>query len=270
MKYVMIFHANLNYAYLTPDRYEFVIRKSYELILDTMAARFPDVKFVFEASGYTLEEISRRCPDVLAKLKRAIDEGAANSWARPTRTRCCRTSPRKTASGRSASPTRRTRKHLGVAPRSFWNPECGWRHYVPRAGSATGYVNLIGDFEAYSRSCDAGRQAPSPGNLCEGTFQGNGVLQFRLQVRPAGHGAGDPFSVRQDPRRAQGKPPHVPPNRPHRAVRRAVFHGHEGLHVREVHGPHRKVFAAGPASRRARSSSSPTTQNMSAPTAGSG
>ena len=41
MKYVMIFHANLSYAYLTPDRYEFVIRKSYELILDTMAARSP-------------------------------------------------------------------------------------------------------------------------------------------------------------------------------------------------------------------------------------
>jgi predicted glycosyl hydrolase (DUF1957 family) len=21
-------------------------------------------------------------------------------------------------------------KHLGVQPRSFWNPECGWRGYV--------------------------------------------------------------------------------------------------------------------------------------------
>ena len=26
MKYINSFHANLNYAYLTPDRYEFVIR----------------------------------------------------------------------------------------------------------------------------------------------------------------------------------------------------------------------------------------------------
>ena len=51
MKYVVIFHANLSYAYLTPDRYEFVIRKSYEMLLDTMREEFPDVKFVFEASG---------------------------------------------------------------------------------------------------------------------------------------------------------------------------------------------------------------------------
>ena len=38
MKYVAIFHANLNYAYLVPERYEFVIRASYELILDTSMA----------------------------------------------------------------------------------------------------------------------------------------------------------------------------------------------------------------------------------------
>ena len=27
MQYITIFHANLNYAYLTEDRYEFVIRR---------------------------------------------------------------------------------------------------------------------------------------------------------------------------------------------------------------------------------------------------
>jgi L-rhamnose mutarotase len=52
MKYITIFHANLNYAYLTEDRYEFVIRQAYEMVLDTLQSRFPDVKFVFEASGY--------------------------------------------------------------------------------------------------------------------------------------------------------------------------------------------------------------------------
>jgi hypothetical protein len=36
MKYVAVFHANLNYAYLVPERYEFVIRSSYELLIDTM------------------------------------------------------------------------------------------------------------------------------------------------------------------------------------------------------------------------------------------
>ena len=50
MKYVMIFHANLNYAYLEPDKYEFVIRHSYEMLFDTMEKYFPDTRFVFEAS----------------------------------------------------------------------------------------------------------------------------------------------------------------------------------------------------------------------------
>jgi hypothetical protein len=27
MQYITIFHANLNYAYLTEDRYEFVVRR---------------------------------------------------------------------------------------------------------------------------------------------------------------------------------------------------------------------------------------------------
>jgi len=38
--------------------------------------------------------------------------------------------------------------YLGMQPRSFWNPECGWRTFVPAQAHAAGYVNLLGDFEA--------------------------------------------------------------------------------------------------------------------------
>jgi hypothetical protein len=71
----MIFHANLNYAYLDPDKYEFVIRNSYELLFDTMAENFPNTKYVFEASGYTIEQMAKLTPDVLDKLKAAIANG---------------------------------------------------------------------------------------------------------------------------------------------------------------------------------------------------
>lgn len=33
MRYVLLFHANLNYAYLPERRYEEVIRNSYERII---------------------------------------------------------------------------------------------------------------------------------------------------------------------------------------------------------------------------------------------
>jgi hypothetical protein len=162
MKYVMIFHANLNYSYLTPDRYEFVIRKSYELILDTMADEFPEMKFVFEASGYTLDEIARRCPDVLAKLKRAIERGRCEFMGSPYAHPMLPNFPEEDGiwSIRFANET--YRRHLGLVPRSFWNPECGWRSFVPRQVVAAGYKNLIGDFEAYSRSCDAAGQPLHP------------------------------------------------------------------------------------------------------------
>jgi len=153
MKYIMIFHANLNYAYLTPDRYEFVIRKSYEMTLDTMEREFPDVKFVFEASGYTIEEIARRCPDVLEKLKRACNEGRCEFMGSPYAHPMLPNFPKEDGVWSIQFTNETYRKYLGFVPRSFWNPECGWRSYVPEQVVECGYANMIGDFEAYSRSC---------------------------------------------------------------------------------------------------------------------
>jgi alpha-amylase/alpha-mannosidase (GH57 family) len=152
MKYVAIFHANLNYAYLTPDRYEFVIRKSYELLLDTMAEEFPDVKFVFEASGYTIEQIALRTPDVLSKLKAAINEGRCEFMGSPYAHPMLPNFPREDGEWSIRFSNETFQKFLGMTPKSFWNPECGWRDYVPQQVANCGYANMIGDFEAYSRS----------------------------------------------------------------------------------------------------------------------
>ena len=155
MKYVMIFHANLNYAYLTPDRYEFVIRKSYELILDTMEKHFPKDKFVFEASGYTIDEIAERCPDVLEKLIRACKSGRCEFMGSPYAHPMLPNFPKEDGIRSILFSNEAYQRRLGFVPKSFWNPECGWRSYVPEQVAAAGYKNVIGDFEAYSRSCDA-------------------------------------------------------------------------------------------------------------------
>ena len=155
MKYIAIFHANLNYAYLTPDRYEFVIRKSYELMLDTMREYFPDVKFVFEASGYTIEEIAKRCPDVLEKLKLAIAEGRCEFMGSPYAHPMLPNFPEEDGVWSLKFSNEVFERYLGFVPKSFWNPECGWRSYVANQALAADYKNVIGDFEAYSRSCDA-------------------------------------------------------------------------------------------------------------------
>ncbi len=152
MQYVNIFHANLNYAYLTPDRYEFVIRSAYEMTLDVMAERFADCKFVFEGSGYTIEMIARYTPDVLKKLRAAIEEGRCEFMGSPYAHPMLPNFPKEDGSWAIAFANETFEKHLGMRPRSFWNPECGWRHYIPPQVLDNGFVNLIGDFEAYSRS----------------------------------------------------------------------------------------------------------------------
>lgn len=153
MKYITIFHANLNYAYLTEDRYEYVIRSAYEMTLDTLRERFPGTRFVFEASGYTLEQIAQKAPDVLEKLKAAMARGECEFMGSPYAHPMLPNFPEEDGVWSLRFSNEIYQRYLGMQPRSFWNPECGWRAYVPAQVHAAGYANLLGDFEAYSRSC---------------------------------------------------------------------------------------------------------------------
>lgn len=150
MKYITIFHANLNYAYLTPDRYEFVIRTAYEMTFDTMREVFPETPYVFEASGYTIDEMAKRTPDVLEKLKAAIGTGQCEFMGSPYAHPMLPNFPEEDGLWSLKFSNGAYEKHLGLRPTSFWNPECGWRSYVPRQVVAAGYKNLVADFEAYS------------------------------------------------------------------------------------------------------------------------
>jgi alpha-amylase/alpha-mannosidase (GH57 family) len=154
MKYILIFHANLNYAYLPEHKYEFVIRQSYEMTIDTMAANFPATKYVFEASGFTIEQIADKTPDVLDKLKSAIKNGQCEFMGSPYAHPMLPNFPEEDGKWSIAFSNAVYQKTLGIQPESFWNPECGWRSYVPRQVAESGYRYLLGDFEAYSRSVD--------------------------------------------------------------------------------------------------------------------
>ena len=131
MQFITIFHANLNYAYLTEDRYEFVIRRAYEMTLDTMQAEFPDVPFVFEASGYTLEHMAQKTPDVLEKLKAAIARGQCEFMGSPYAHPMLPNFPQADGLWSIQFSNEVYERLLGFRPKSFWNPECGWRSYVP-------------------------------------------------------------------------------------------------------------------------------------------
>lgn len=155
MKYVMVFHANLNYAYLTPDNYAFVITEAYEMIFDTMREMYPGTKYVFEASGYTIEMMQKYAPAVVDKLKAAIADGSCEFMGSPYAHPMLPNFPEKDGLWTLEFSHRAYEKILGMRPVSFWNPECGWRGYVPRQVRDAGYKYLTGDFESYSR-CEIG------------------------------------------------------------------------------------------------------------------
>ena len=162
MKYIAIYHANLNYAYLPERRYEFVIRTSYELIFDTYREKLPNDKFVFEASGYTIEQMALKTPDVLEKLRTAIACGQCEFMGSPYAHPMLPNFPEEDGRWSIRFSNEAYQKHLGIQPKSFWNPECGWRGYVKNQVADNGYRNLLQEFEQYSRSLNAAGEPLRP------------------------------------------------------------------------------------------------------------
>ncbi len=154
MKYVAIFHANLNYAFLEPHKYEQVIRASYETIFDTFAEKFPDGKYVFEASGYTIEQMAKLTPDVLKKLLKAVERGQCEFMGAPYSHPIMANIPEEDGRWSNHFAMETYQKYLGFKPESAWNPECTWMQYVPRTFRDVGYKYLTLDFESYMICCD--------------------------------------------------------------------------------------------------------------------
>jgi hypothetical protein len=150
----MIFHANLNYAFLEPFFFERTIRASYEVIIDTFREKCPDAKYVFEASGYTVEHIAKVTPDVLEKLKAAIKSGQCEFMGAPYAHPILANVPEEDGRWSNEFSMRIYEEYLGFRPKSAWNPECTWRQYVPHTFRDVGYKYLTLDFESYKTSTD--------------------------------------------------------------------------------------------------------------------
>ena len=130
MKYVAIYHANLNYAFLEPHKYEQVIRASYETIIDGHGKFGPKAKYVFEASGFTIDLIAEKCPDVLAKLRKAIESGQCEFMGAPYAHPVLANIPEEDCYWSCEFSQRAYEKHLGIRAESWWNPECTWAKYL--------------------------------------------------------------------------------------------------------------------------------------------
>ncbi len=145
----MVFHANLHYSGLRPEKYEFCIRKSYERIFDLFSSRFKGVKYCFEASGFTVDMMAKLTPDVLVKLRNAIESGQCefmgSPYAHPIMTNFHYEDGVQACNFAMDS----YRKHLGMTPRTAWNPECCWNEDIPKIYKEAGFDIMSLDWDSY-------------------------------------------------------------------------------------------------------------------------
>jgi hypothetical protein len=149
MKYIMVFHANLHYSGLRPEKYEFVIRKSYERIFDLFATRFKGQKFCFEASGFTLDVIAKLTPDVLKKLRDAIDRGDCEFMGSPYAHSIMTNFPYEDGVRACNFAMDTYERHLGIRPKTAWNPECCWNNNIPKIYRESGFEIMSLDWDSY-------------------------------------------------------------------------------------------------------------------------
>jgi hypothetical protein len=96
--------------------------------------------------------MARRTPDVLEKLNAAIRSGKCEFMGSPYAHPMLPNYPEEDGLWSMRFSVDAYERILKRRPVSFWNPECGWRSTIPGQVRTAGYANMIGDFEAYSRS----------------------------------------------------------------------------------------------------------------------
>jgi hypothetical protein len=149
MKYIMVFHANLHYSGLRPEKYEFCIRKSYERIFDLFADRFKGVKYCFEASGFTLDMMAKLTPDVLQKLRRAVESGQCEFMGSPYAHSIMTNYDYADGVKACEFAMETYRRHLGMTPKTAWNPECCWNEDIPKIYREAGFEIMSLDWDSY-------------------------------------------------------------------------------------------------------------------------
>lgn len=157
-KIVFLPHGNLQYSQLPPEKRGWVIKNSYEKIIDLVLGN-PLYKIGFEASGISLKFMNDECPDVLEKLVAGIKTGQIEPVASPyTHIILSNIDPEiglhSLIDGIDA-----WEQYTGVRPVTGWNPECSWTNYMPDIYMEAGFKNLVMDADSLMLSFNEIRNA---------------------------------------------------------------------------------------------------------------
>lgn len=156
-KIIFLPHANIQYSQLKPEKRKWVMKNCYEKLFDLIAES--DYRIAFEASGITIDEMSKQAPEVLAKLKKLIRENKVEPVCSPYIHFMLANIPREVCLDSLKYSMDVWEKHTGKRPVVGWNPECGWAGYIPDVYKEAGLEALIMDADSLMLSFSDIRKA---------------------------------------------------------------------------------------------------------------
>lgn len=156
-KIIFMPHANIQYSQLSPERRLWVMKNCYEKLFDLIAS--DDYKIAFEASGITIDEMAKQAPEVLAKLKKLVQEGKVEPVSSPYIHFMLSNIPKEVCVHSLKHSLDVWEKHVGKRPKIGWNPECGWASYIPDVYKECGLEALVMDADSLMLSFDEIRKA---------------------------------------------------------------------------------------------------------------
>ena len=156
-KIIFMPHANIQYSQLKPEKRLWVIENCYEKLFDLIDEG--EYKIAFEASGITIEEIAKKCPRCLEKLKKLVTEGKIEPVSSPYIHFMLSNIPKEICIHSLKHSLDIWEKYVGKRPKIGWNPECGWASYITEVYKEAGLEALVMDADSLMLSFDEIRKA---------------------------------------------------------------------------------------------------------------
>lgn len=174
-------HANIQYSQLAPEKRQWVMKNCYEKLFDIIADG--DYKIAFEASGITIEEMSKQAPEVLAKLRALVSEGKIEPVCSPYIHFMLSNIPKELCLHSLKHSIEVWEKYAGKRPRIGWNPECGWASYIPDVYKEAGLEALVMDADSFLLSFDEIRKATGLSYDVEGHSNKNHLFKIEEYIK---------------------------------------------------------------------------------------
>lgn len=180
-KIIFMPHANIQYSQLPPERRTWVIENCYGKLFDLIEKN--DYKIAFEASGITVEEIAKKSPKTLAKLKGLVACGKIEPVSSPYIHFMPANIPGEVCLHSLKHALDIWEKYVGMRPRIGWNPECGWASYIPEVYKEAGFEALVMDADSLLLSFDEIRKATGLAFDVRGHSNKNHLFQIEAYIR---------------------------------------------------------------------------------------